>query len=50
MQDEWTATLDDSTVLWWSDARTLAERTQLAARYSVHGLAIWELSLGDPLG
>ncbi len=48
-QGEWNAVLADGTVLWWSDARTLAERKALAAASGVHGLAIWELSLGDPV-
>ncbi|WP_165788341.1 glycosyl hydrolase family 18 protein [Arthrobacter glacialis] len=49
VQGEWTATLSDGTVIWWSDALTLAGRTKMAQQYGVHGLAIWELSLGDPL-
>jgi spore germination protein YaaH len=49
-QQEWTATLPDQTVLWWSDRDTLAARRQLAAEVGVHGLAVWELSLADPLG
>lgn len=48
-QGEWTAKLPDGTVIWWSDSRTFAERKALAARYGLHGLAIWELSLGDPM-
>lgn len=48
-QQEWTATLPDRTVLWWSDRDTLAARKQLAAQFGVHGLAVWELSLADPL-
>jgi spore germination protein YaaH len=49
-QQEWTATLSDGTVLWWSDARTLTSRVALARQYGVHGLAVWELSLADPIG
>ena len=46
---EWTATLPDDTVVWWSDARSLAERRALALSRNLHGLAVWELSLTDPL-
>lgn len=48
-QQEWTAKLSDGTVIWWSDARTLTARESLAAQYGVHGLAVWELSLSDPI-
>ncbi len=48
-QQEWTATLADGTVLWWSDRDTLAARRELAGSAGVHGLAVWELSLADPL-
>lgn len=48
-QQEWTATLANGTVLWWSDSRTLASRKILAATDGLHGLAVWELSLGDRL-
>ncbi len=48
-QQEWTATLADGSVLWWSDRDTLAARRELAADAGVHGLAVWELSLADPL-
>ncbi|MFK4106431.1 glycosyl hydrolase family 18 protein [Streptomyces sp. NPDC019531] len=46
---EWTATLPDGTVLWWSDARSFAERRTLAASAGVHGLAVWDLGLSDPI-
>ncbi len=46
---EWTATLPDDTVVWWSDARSLAARRTLALSRNLHGLAVWELSLTDPL-
>lgn len=49
VQQEWTATLADGTVLWWSDRDTLAARRELAGSVGVHGLAVWELSLADPL-
>lgn len=46
---EWTATLDNGTVLWWSDARSFKQRLQLARGYSLHGLALWRLGSADPL-
>lgn len=46
-QQEWTATLPDGTVLWWSDKDTLRARREFAAAAGVHGLAVWELSLCD---
>ena len=46
---EWTATLPDDTVVWWSDSRSLAQRKALALTRNLHGLAVWELSLTDPL-
>jgi len=49
-QGEWTATLDDGTVLWWSDSRTLAVRAEFARSLGLHGLALWQLASADPLG
>jgi len=46
---EWTAKLRNGDVVWWSDARTLALREALAARFEVHGLAVWSLGLSDPI-
>jgi spore germination protein len=48
-QGEWSATLPDGTVVWWSDAESLAARRALAARLHLHGIAVWEISLSDPL-
>ena len=48
-QAEWTATLPDDTVVWWSDARSLNERRALALSRDLHGIAVWDLSLTDPL-
>jgi spore germination protein len=48
-QAEWTATLADGTVVWWSDARSFDARYEAAARLGFHGLAVWELSGADPL-
>lgn len=49
LQQEWTATLADGTVLWWADGTTFTARKALAAEQGLHGLAVWELSLGDPI-
>jgi spore germination protein YaaH len=46
---EWTARLADGSTLWWSDARSLALRAQLATRLHLHGLAVWSLGLSDPV-
>jgi spore germination protein len=46
---EWTATLSDGSVLWWSDAQSLAARQSLAASKGIHGLAVWDLGLSDPI-
>jgi spore germination protein len=46
---EWTATLSDGTVLWWSDAKSRASREQLAADRGIHGLAVWDLGLSDTI-
>lgn len=45
---EWSMRLPDGTVVWWSDARSYAERETLARELGV-GLAIWELGSADPL-
>ncbi|NUR26712.1 MAG: hypothetical protein HOV83_12865, partial [Catenulispora sp.] len=49
VQGEWTATLKDGTVLWWSDAKSWPLRAALAQKYAVHGMALWSLGLSDPL-
>jgi spore germination protein len=46
---EWTAKLANGDVVWWSDSRTLALREGLAARFGLHGLAVWSLGLSDPI-
>jgi spore germination protein len=46
---EWTATLPDGQVFWWSDARSIALREQLAASLGLHGVAVWSLALSDPI-
>jgi spore germination protein len=46
---EWTARLPDGTRLWWSDARSIALRQQLATELGLHGIALWRLGSADPL-
>jgi len=46
---EWTARLSDGSTLWWSDARTFAQRLELAQAEHLHGLAVWSLGLSDPI-
>jgi len=46
---EWTAKLPDDTVVWWSDSRSLSARRALVLSRNLHGLAVWELTLTDPL-
>ena len=47
VQGEWTATLDDATVLWWSDERSRDLRMQLARARGLHGVAIWALASAE---
>lgn len=44
---EWTAKLRDGSTLWWSDARSVGRREQLARSLGLHGLAVWSLGTGD---
>lgn len=46
---EWTATLANGTVLWWSDRRSYGERVDLAREYDLHGLAVWRIGSADTL-
>jgi spore germination protein YaaH len=46
---EWTATLSDGSVVWWSDARSYAWHATLARALGLHGLAVWSLGMSDPL-
>jgi spore germination protein YaaH len=46
---EWTATLHDGSVLWWSDVRSYRLRVKLADHLGLHGLAMWALGSADPL-
>ena len=49
-EGEWTATLSDGTVLWWSDGRSYDLRVRLAKRLHLRGTAVWRLGSADPLG
>lgn len=46
---EWTATLGDGSTVWFSDARSIRRRIELARTLAVHGIAVWSLGTGDPL-
>jgi spore germination protein YaaH len=46
-QGEWTATLDDATVLWWSDETSRDIRIQFAKDAGLHGVAIWQLASAE---
>jgi spore germination protein len=46
---EWTATLPDGSVVWWSDHRSYLRRVALARRLGMHGVAVWDLPLSDAL-
>ena len=48
-QGEWTATLKNGTVMWWSDAKSWPLRVTLAQKYGLHGMALWALDLSDPI-
>jgi spore germination protein len=48
-QGEWSATLSNGTVLWWSDLRSWRLRVKLARHLGLHGLALWRLGSADPL-
>jgi len=46
---EWTATLSNGTVLWWSDARSYRLRTRLARSQGLRGVAVWRVGSADRL-
>lgn len=48
-EGEWTATLSNGTVLWWSDRRSYDERVDLAREHDLHGLAVWRIGSADTL-
>ncbi|HEY4224415.1 MAG TPA: glycosyl hydrolase family 18 protein [Pseudolysinimonas sp.] len=49
VRGEWTATLPDGEVFWWSDAKSIAMREQLAASWGLRGIAVWSLAVSDAL-
>lgn len=46
---EWTATLHDGSVLWWSDEQSMKALVQVAREMKVQGAAVWELAESDPM-
>jgi spore germination protein YaaH len=46
---EWTAHLPDGSTLWWADARSFRLRVALAQHDGLHGMAMWDLGLSDPI-
>ncbi|WP_082763497.1 glycosyl hydrolase family 18 protein [Frondihabitans sp. PAMC 28766] len=48
-QGEWTATLSNGTVIWWSDGESLTVRSNLAKSSGLHGVALWQMSSGDKI-
>ncbi|MFI5734875.1 glycosyl hydrolase family 18 protein [Kribbella sp. NPDC051587] len=46
---EWHATLSDGSIMWWADAKSLADRQSLVTDRGVHGFAVWDLGLSDPI-
>lgn len=46
---EWTAHLPDGSTLWWADARSYRLRVTIARNHHLHGLAVWDLGLSDPI-
>jgi spore germination protein len=46
---EWHARLPGGSTLWWADARSYAVRVRLARHDHLHGLAVWDLGLSDPI-
>lgn len=48
-QAEYTASPGDGSTLWWSDGRSITARADLAAAKGLHGVAIWQLTTGDPI-
>lgn len=46
---EWSATLSDGTVVWWSDRRSYRLRQRLARASGVRGLAVWRVGSADRL-
>ena len=46
---EWTATLSDGTVVWWSDGDSYDLRRDLATSHGLHGVAVWRVGSADTL-
>jgi spore germination protein len=46
---EWTVRLQNRTVLWWSDSRSIGLRERVAKRLHLGGVAIWQLASSDRL-
>lgn len=46
---EWTATLSDGSVIWWSDHRSYRARVSYATKAHLAGVAVWSLAQSDPL-
>ena len=48
-QAEYTASPGDGSTLWWSDGRSITARAELAEAKGLHGVAIWQVTTGDPI-
>ena len=48
-QQEYTASPPDGSTLWWSDGRAITARAELARDKGLHGIAIWQVTTGDPV-
>ena len=48
-QGEWHATLAAGGELWWSDAKSLQVRRNVARSLGIDGVAVWSLGLSDPV-
>lgn len=49
-QGEWTARLPHGAgTIWWSDGRSVAQRTKLAKAAGAAGIALWRVGSADPL-
>jgi len=46
-QGEWTAKLQNGTILWWSDGKSLTVRSNYAKSVGLHGVALWQMTTGD---
>ena len=46
---EWSAKLENGTVLWWSNLQSYNARVSLANSEGLHGVAVWRLGLADSL-